>query len=207
MKVSHFSAVRAITSLIIGVLLIQYREQMVTWLTVTIGALFFISGFISCLGFYYEKDKIRRIIAKNPDLQQKPKSPMFPLAGIGSVCIGIVLAVIPNTFLTWMAYILAILIVIGAINLFMNLASSRQYAYVPFYYWLFPTAILIVAGLVIAKPMQVASMPLLIIGWLSIFYGIIELAFLFLLIRVKRQFERDHPTIMPIEDNDIQLIE
>lgn len=88
MKVSHFSAVRAITSLIIGVLLIQYREQMVTWLTVTIGALFFISGFISCLGFYYENDKIRRIIAKNPDLQQKPKSPMFPLAGIGSVCIG-----------------------------------------------------------------------------------------------------------------------
>ena len=137
MKVSHFSAVRAITSLIIGVLLIQYREQMVTWLTVTIGALFFISGFISCLGFYYENDKIRRIIAKNPDLQQKPKSPMFPLAGIGSVCIGIVLAIIPNTFLTWMAYILAILIVIGAINLFMNLASSRQYAYVPFYYWLF----------------------------------------------------------------------
>ncbi len=168
---------------------------MMAWLAVTIGVLFFLSGFISCLGFYCEQDKVRRIVAKNPELKPKSKLSMIPLAGIGSMLIGVVLALIPNTFIIWIAYILAGLFIIGAINQFINLASSRQYAHVPLLYWLFPTITLIIAGLVIAKPMQAASLPLLVIGWLAIFYGVIELIFLLRLIRVKRKFERENPTI------------
>lgn len=41
MKVVHSSLFRAVCAIIIGVLLIQYREQTVTWITIAIGVLFF----------------------------------------------------------------------------------------------------------------------------------------------------------------------
>lgn len=40
MKVVHSSLFRAVCAIIIGVLLIQYREQTVTWITIAIGVLF-----------------------------------------------------------------------------------------------------------------------------------------------------------------------
>ena len=43
MKVVHSSLFRAVCAIIIGVLLIQYREQTVTWITIAIGVLFFLS--------------------------------------------------------------------------------------------------------------------------------------------------------------------
>lgn len=47
MKVIHSSIFRAVCAIIVGVLLIQYREQTVTWITIAIGVLFFLSGVIS----------------------------------------------------------------------------------------------------------------------------------------------------------------
>ena len=35
-----------------GVLLIKYREETVTWLTIVIGILFFLSGVISCVAYF-----------------------------------------------------------------------------------------------------------------------------------------------------------
>lgn len=40
MKVIHSSIFRAVCAIIVGVLLIQYREQTVTWITIAIGVLF-----------------------------------------------------------------------------------------------------------------------------------------------------------------------
>ena len=34
------------------------------------------------------------------------KGPSFPVAGVGSIILGIILAVMPNTFITWVVYIL-----------------------------------------------------------------------------------------------------
>ena len=47
MKVIHSSFFRAICAIIVGALLIQYREQTVTWITIAVGVLFFLSGVIS----------------------------------------------------------------------------------------------------------------------------------------------------------------
>lgn len=198
--------------MVIGFLLIQYREETMTWLTICVGGLFFVSGLISCIGYYLEKDKMGRLQAKlQPGETLDLKKPTFPLVGIGSIVLGVILAMIPNTFMTGLVYVLAAALILGAINQYLNLGASRQYAHVPFYYWLFPTAILVFSVILITKPMEVASLPLLIIGWLCIFYGVIELAVLFRIVRVKSTFDKKNPTVQAsaIDDNieDAEIIE
>ena len=51
MKLIKTSFFRAITAVIVGVLLITYREETITWLTIGIGILFFLSGLITCIIF------------------------------------------------------------------------------------------------------------------------------------------------------------
>lgn len=208
MKVSYISAIRAIAVLVIGILLITYREQMMTWLTITIGVLFFISGLISCLSFYHAKDKERRIDVEGVVKQKASWKASVPLTAFGSMCIGLALALIPNTFIKWIAYILAVLLLIGAINQFINISTTRRYGHVPFFYWLFPTVTLVVAGFILFKPITEAALPLMIIGYLAVFYGIIEIVILLRSLSVKRVFESQNPTYTatPIED-DIQDVE
>ncbi len=61
MKVVHSSLFRAVCAIIIGVLLIQYREQTVTWITIAIGVLFFLSGVISLITYFCAKRTAEKI--------------------------------------------------------------------------------------------------------------------------------------------------
>ena len=195
MKVLQISAIRAIIVLVTGFLLVKYREETMTWMTITVGILFLLSGLVSCIAYYFEKEKVAKNTAKaeqqeGQQEEENLKSPSFPIAGVGSIVLGIILAVMPNTFITWVVYILAALLILGAINQFMTLARSRQYARVPFYLWLFPTVILVVAILLISKPMEAAALPLLVIGWAFMYYGVLEFALIIRMYLVRRAFEK-----------------
>lgn len=165
-----------------------------TWMTITVGILFLLSGLVSCIAYYFEKEKVAKKTAKTEQQEgqkeENLKSPSFPIAGVGSIVLGIILAVMPNTFITWVVYILAALLILGAVNQFMNLARSRQYARVPVYMWLFPTVILVVAILLISKPMEAAALPLLVIGWAFMYYGVLEFALIIRMYLVRRAFEK-----------------
>ena len=195
MKVLQISAIRAIIVLVTGFLLVRYREETMTWMTITVGILFLLSGLVSCIAYYFEKEKVAKKTAKaeqqeGEQEEENLKSPSFPIAGVGSIALGIILAVMPNTFITWVVYILAALLILGAVNQFMNLARSRQYARVPVYMWLFPTVILVVAILLISKPMEAAALPLLVIGWTFMYYGVLEFALIIRMYLVRRAFEK-----------------
>ena len=195
MKVLQISAIRAIIVLVTGFLLVKYREDTMTWMTITVGVLFLLSGLVSCIAYYFEKEKVAKKTAKaeQQDGQQEEEnlnSPSFPIAGVGSIALGIILAVMPNTFITWVVYILAALLILGAVNQFMNLARSRQYARVPFYLWLFPTVILVVAILLISKPMQAAALPLLVLGWAFMYYGVLEFILIIRMYLVRKSYEK-----------------
>lgn len=195
MKVLQISAIRAIIVLVTGFLLVRYREETMTWMTITVGILFLLSGLVSCIAYYFEKEKVAKKTAKaeQQEAQQEEenlKSPSFPIAGVGSIALGIILAVMPNTFITWVVYILAALLILGAVNQFMNLARSRQYARVPVYMWLFPTIILAVAILLISKPIETAQLPLLVLGWAFMYYGVLEFALIIRMYFVRRAYEK-----------------
>ena len=195
MKVLQISAIRAIIVLVTGFLLVRYREETMTWMTITVGILFLLSGLVSCIAYYFEKEKVAKKTAKaeqqeGQQEEENLKSPSFPIAGVGSLVLGIILAVMPNTFITWVVYILAALLILGAVNQFMNLARSRQYARVPVYMWLFPTVILAIAILLISKPIETAQLPLLVLGWAFMYYGVLEFILIIRMYLVRKSYEK-----------------
>ena len=194
MKVLQISAIRAIIVLVTGFLLVRYREETMTWMTITVGILFLLSGLVSCIAYYFEKEKVAKKTAtaeqQEGQEEENLKSPSFPIAGVGSIALGIILAVMPNTFITWVVYILAALLILGAVNQFMNLARSRQYARVPVYMWLFPTVILAIAILLISKPIETAQLPLLVLGWAFMYYGVLEFILIIRMYLVRKSYEK-----------------
>lgn len=195
MKVLQISAIRAIIVLVTGFLLVRYREETMTWMTIIVGILFLLSGLVSCIAYYFEKEKVAKKTAKaeqqeGQQEEENLKSPSFPIAGVGSIALGIILAVMPNTFITWVVYILAALLILGAVNQFMNLARSRQYARVPVYMWLFPTVILAIAILLISKPIETAQLPLLVLGWAFMYYGVLEFILIIRMYLVRKSYEK-----------------
>lgn len=197
MKVLQISAVRAIIVLVTGFLLVKYREDTMTWMTITVGVLFLISGLVACMLYYFEKEKVAKKSAKaalqeGQQEEEDLKSPSFPIAGVGSIVLGIILAVIPNTFTTWMVYILSALLILGAVNQFMNLARSRQYARVPVYMWVFPTISMVVAILLISRPIETDALffTLKVIGWAFMYYGVLEFVLIIRMYLVRKAYDK-----------------
>ena len=197
MKVLQISAVRAIIVLVTGFLLVKYREDTMTWMTITVGVLFLISGLVACMLYYFEKEKVAKKTAKaalqeGQQEEEDLKSPSFPIAGVGSIVLGIILAVMPNTFTTWMVYILSALLILGAVNQFMNLARSRQYARVPVYMWIFPTISMVVAILLISRPIDTDALffTLKVIGWAFMYYGVLEFVLIIRMYLVRKAYDK-----------------
>ena len=103
------------------------------------------------------------------------EKPTFPIVGVGSLILGAMLALTPNVFITALMYIIGGILILGAINQFMNLVNARKYGKVSFGFWVFPSVVLLIGLYVIIKPMAPASMAMLILGWCSLLYGVTEL--------------------------------
>ena len=179
MKVIHSSIFRAVCAIIVGVLLIQYREQTVTWITIAIGVLFFLSGVISLASYWAAKRNAEKMQGQIlSDSNGKPimgMLPKFPLVSVGSLILGLLLALMPQVFIAWLMFILAFILILGAQTQFVNLASAAKMGRVGILFWLFPSALLLLGLLAIIKPSAIASAPLLIIGWGMLIYGVVEL--------------------------------
>lgn len=179
MKVIHSSIFRAVCAIIVGALLIQYREQTVTWITVAIGVLFFLSGVISLASYWAAKRNAEKMQGQIlSDSNGKPimgMMPKFPLVSVGSLILGLLLALMPQVFIAWLMFILAFILILGALTQFVNLASAAKMGRVGILFWLFPSALLLLGLLTIIKPSAIASAPLFIIGWGMLIYGIVEL--------------------------------
>ena len=55
MRIIQSAIFRALCAIVVGAMLVKYREDMVTWLTISIGILFFVSGIISCIAYFIQK--------------------------------------------------------------------------------------------------------------------------------------------------------
>ena len=169
MKVFRSSVFRALCAIVIGALLVKYREQTVTWITVAIGIIFLVSGIISIIAWFSAKRKGGTNGMDIYDVQGRlitmPSQP-FPVVGLGSVILGGVLAMFPNSFVNGLTYIIAIMLILGALTQFFNLGIV---------WWIFPTLVLLVGLVAVVKPSFIASAPLLVLGWCIIVYGAVDL--------------------------------
>ena len=116
-----------------GILIVKFREDMVTWLTVGLGAIFFISGIISCISYYIQRKHVLKMRAEGItlfDSEGKPvgqSMPTFPIVGVGSLILGVILASMPETFLNWLTYIFAAIILLVSVYQIADLIVANRY--------------------------------------------------------------------------------
>ena len=161
MKIFQSSIFRAISAIAIGILLIKYPDNTVTWMTVAIGILFLLSGLISVIVYVNARRNVSEY--KITDAEGHViagTQPTFPIVGVGSLILGALLALTPNVFITALMYIIGGILILGAINQYMSLVNARRYGKVGFGYWVFPSVILLIG---------------LYLGWCSLLYGVTEM--------------------------------
>ena len=162
-------------AVIVGALLVKYREQTVTWMTILIGVLFFLSGVVSCAAYFAARRKGDMPQVFDAEGRQLTGlRPQFPIVGLGSLILGLILALMPGTFVEWLMFILATILILGAVSQFVALAVVSRVARVGLYYWAMPSVILLTGLVAIVWPSAIASAPLFVIGWCMMLYGMVE---------------------------------
>lgn len=212
MKILQSSLFRALVAIVVGALLIAYRETATRWLTILIGVLFLVSGIVSCITYYYANERFNKLIAEAEGQTgaTKPNRPTLPIVGVGSALLGAILALMPESMIRWMVYLLAVILILGAVSQFVTLAKARSYATVPILYWLFPLIILGTGIYILARPIEAASLPLLVLGWCMVLYGVVEILNTIQVYRMKKYFEKTHVMterpIAPAEDAEAEEV-
>ena len=141
MRIIQSAIFRALCAIVVGAMLVKYREDMVTWLTISIGILFFVSGIISCIAYFIQKRRYLDMkkegitITDSTGKPVKTSSPSFPLVGIGSAVLGLVFAFRPSVFIEFGSYIFAFIILLGTVTQFADLITASRYGKIKWYYW------------------------------------------------------------------------
>ncbi len=188
MKIFQSFIFRALCAIVIGVLLVKFPQDGVTWLTMAIGALFLLSGIIALIAYWQAKRHAGEYtITDQQGRVVRGGQPTFPIVGAGSVILGLVLTLSPNAFVNGLMYMLAAVLILGGVTQLMALVAARRLGTIPFGYWVMPSLILLVGLFVILKPGETAELPLLILGWCSMLYGVVELINALKIYHVRKQ--------------------
>jgi uncharacterized membrane protein HdeD (DUF308 family) len=187
MKILTYSIFRALCAIAVGALLVKFREQMVEWMTIAIGVLFLISGAIAMIASMSKKkvnpnhnnnENDSEVVPVNVDVEKETSNRAGwgwgSFVGMGCMILGLILALMPRTFVDFLVYIISAFLIIGAIQQFATLAVARRNGSVGFFYWVMPTILFILGCIALFKPTVFASAPLFFIGWFLIIYGIVE---------------------------------
>ena len=186
----------------------KYREQTVTWITIAIGVIFFVSGVISTVAYLSAKRQATKegveIYDAKGNRLTRPVPP-FPIVGIGSIILGAWLALFPNSFVNGLMFVLAGMLILGALNLFFNLAAATRFSSIGCLWWVLPVAIFLVGITALVKPSTIASAPLFIIGWGMMAYGMVDLVNTIKIHRCRKAFEKaqqgnDEADVVTIEE-------
>lgn len=179
-----------------GALVVKYREDMVTWLTVGLGAIFFISGVISCISYYIQRKHVLKMRAEGItlfDSEGKPvgqSMPTFPIVGVGSLILGVILASMPETFLSWLTYIFAAIILLVSVYQIADLIVANRYGRVGWAYWVMPIIMLLAAIVALVNPETISSSPLFFLGWAMMISGAVMIVNVLKIYTVRRAAEK-----------------
>jgi uncharacterized membrane protein HdeD (DUF308 family) len=191
MKIFHSSIFRALCAIVVGVLILKYPQDGVTWLTMAVGELFLISGIVALIAYWYARqhsgdyvitDQKGRIISGG--------QPTFPIVGAGSVLLGLVLVIAPDKFVDGLMYVLGGIMILGGIQQLINLSVVRRLGKVSFAFWICPALTLLTGLYVILRPMETATLSLQILGWCSLLYGVTELINSLQIWRIRKMAEK-----------------
>lgn len=191
MKLLQSSVFRAICSIIIGVLLLKYPDNSVTWLTLAIGGLFLLSGIIALISYAIaRKHQGDYMITDNQGNIINGSQPTFPIVGIGSVILGITLLASPDMFVRWLMYVLGAMLILGSINQLIVLIMAHRFGSIGCFFWAAPILLLAVSIFLFVKPMESAELPLIILGWCMLLYGVTEIINSIMVYNIRRKLKQ-----------------
>ena len=187
MKIFHSSLFRALCAIVVGILILKFPQEGVTWLTMAVGELFLISGIVALVAYWFARRRQSEYVIT--DQQGRVVSggqPTFPIVGAGSILLGLVLVIAPNRFVDGLMYVLGGIMILGGVQQIINLIAIRRLGSVSFYFWVCPVLIILTGLFVILKPMETAELPLIILGWCCLVYGVTEIINSLLIWRIRR---------------------
>lgn len=115
------------------------------------------------------------------------------IVGLGSLILGIVLTIMPTAFVSYLMYLLAAILILGAVSQLVNLIAASRLAHIGLYFWVMPALTLLVGVIALISPASIASAPLFVIGWAIMVYGAVEILNAIKIYQLQRFFERNTP--------------
>lgn len=154
---------RSVSLFMIGFLLVLNPDTPVLIVRV-VAVLFVFFGLLSLL--HYMRARCSKLDVVKP---------LFPLTGVGSIGLGILLGLYPERFIAVLMYLLGAVIVLFGMNQLSSIVLYRRIA--PMRWWAFvmPVAVTVAGIVVLVHPLESAAMPFVVIGCCCIFHGISEL--------------------------------
>lgn len=139
MRFLHSSIFCAICTLIVGILLLAYPTETGKWLAVLLGILFIIPGVASVIMYYWNKT------------HGNTEHIEFPLAGWGSILLGIGILLIQAYEPQIIIIILGAILIILSISTVVNLLMNSKYWHIGVGNFVIPVVLFIIGVLVIVN--------------------------------------------------------
>lgn len=159
------SIVRALSALFLGGLLVGVAGQMPVWLVMACGVIFIVPGAVSLVAWWLRDAAARGTL-------------LSPVAGLGSILMGVILLLFPESFVSALMYLLsAFLLLLSVLQMYTLFTARRAGARLSWWCFVAPVAVLLAGLYVLLFPEQTAAMPFIVIGAAALFYGLTELLF------------------------------
>ncbi len=197
---------RALSTLLIGALIIAFPLNATKYLVMSIGLLFLVPGVVSMLTYFIHRHKDKVAVKKEAEEKEdeeeekdeesdkkedkKNQTPYFPTIGLGSSLFGLLLLAFPSSFKDILVYLLGVFAVVAALVQAVNTYKlGKVYKTSPAMYVI--SALIGLAGVVVIylnhyvlttegiaeqKP-ELMTVPALIAGIALVVYGLSETAY------------------------------
>lgn len=166
---------RAVIAILIGLLLAMRPADATKIIVIIIGLLFLLTGIVSLVMGMLAS--MRTELGQAPDQEGAAavRRPQFPFAGVGCTLFGLVLSLMPSSFIEVSMYILGAFLVLAGAYQIASFRIDAKLVHTPAALYVV-SAIVMVAGIfIIAKPMESASIPMLVLGIAFLVYGAMEI--------------------------------
>lgn len=180
MKLISSYIFRSLCSLLVGLLLLFNAEQMPVLIVKLIGLLFLLPGVFGVVAYLYGK------LSRNAIVR-----PSFPLMSIGSIMLGVYLILYPDNFVTYLIFLIGILLLLAGINQFLSMFVNRRVSPFSWLLMFMPLILIGVGAYCVTHISEAATTLFKILGATCIYYGLSDM---FLALRTKhytRVYERE----------------
>lgn len=155
---------RGIAALLIGILLVFWSQNAVTYLIMAVGCLFLIPGLLSLLAYFRQTSP-----------EGNRSFGWSQVLGIGSILFGLCLIVSPVFFEKSLMYALGIILSYAGLSEIIQLTVARQWTRVPVGFYVTPVLVMLVGIFILFNPIESANLPFIILGIGCMVYGLSDM--------------------------------